>query len=74
MTEQRKTAAAALYPNLPSGTPDVVQQRQQGTVADALYSHLRPPQPKPFERRLEAAAQRARANWAAANARMWGRR
>jgi hypothetical protein len=45
------SAAAALYPNLKSGTPDVVQQRQQPTLADALYPSLapkpKPPAPKP---------------------------
>jgi hypothetical protein len=34
------SAAAALYPHLKAGTPDVVQQRQQGTVADAMYPAL----------------------------------
>jgi hypothetical protein len=41
------TAAGALYPHLKSCTPDVVQRRQQGSVADAMYLHLKPPQPKP---------------------------
>jgi hypothetical protein len=41
------SAAQALFPNLKTGTPDVVQQRHQGTVADAMYSHLKPPPSTP---------------------------
>jgi hypothetical protein len=47
------TAAAALYPGLKTGTPDVVGRRQQGTVADAMYPHLKPPPPKPIREGTE---------------------
>jgi hypothetical protein len=30
------SAAAALYPHLKSGTPDVVQEGRRGSVADAM--------------------------------------
>jgi hypothetical protein len=37
------SAAAALFPNLTTGTPGVVQQRHEpGSVAEAMY-----PRPKP---------------------------
>jgi hypothetical protein len=68
------SAAAALYPNLPTGTPDVVPQRQQGSVADAMYAHLRPPRPNPLVDRWHDAAAKARAAWGKANARAWGGR
>jgi hypothetical protein len=69
------SAAASIFPHLPSAARDVVERRRDpASVAAAMYAHLRP-QPKPSgERRLEAAARRVRADWAAANARAWGRR
>jgi hypothetical protein len=45
---QQPTAAGALYPHLKSGTPDVVERRREpNSVADAVYSHLRPTPPRP---------------------------
>jgi len=41
-------AAASIYPHLKSGTPDVVQQRQRGTVADAMYPRPKPPLKNPY--------------------------
>ena len=53
MAEQRPTsAAAALYPNLPSGTPDLVERRtgRNGTVAGAMFPNLvvKPKSPNPY--------------------------
>jgi hypothetical protein len=44
------SAAQSLYPNLPSATPDVVEKRQQGTVAAAMYPSLvpKPKSPNPY--------------------------
>jgi hypothetical protein len=42
------TAAEALFPHLKSGTPDVVQQRQRGTIADAMYPRPKPPLKNPY--------------------------
>jgi hypothetical protein len=42
------TAAASLYPHLKSGTPDVVDQRRQGTVAEAMYPRPKPPLKNPY--------------------------
>jgi hypothetical protein len=75
MSEQR-TIASQIYPHLPSGTPDVVVQRRErsGGVADAMYPHLKPPPSEPSVNRWRDAAASARAAWAEANARAWGRR
>ena len=44
MPDRAPSAAQAMYGHLPSGTRDVAQQgRQPASVADAVYSHLRPP-------------------------------
>jgi hypothetical protein len=40
-----RSAAQAIFPNLKSGTPDLVQRRQQGGIADAMYAHLKPEPP-----------------------------
>jgi hypothetical protein len=54
MTNPPTSAAASLYPHLKSGTPEPVQQRpQSGSIADAVYAHLRPPPPKPPNPYLE---------------------
>jgi hypothetical protein len=46
------SAAQSLYPHLKSGTPDVVQQRRQGSVADAMFPSLAPkPKPAPHRHR-----------------------
>ena len=42
MPDREPSAAGALYPNLKSGTPDVVDQRRQGTIADAMFPSLGP--------------------------------
>jgi hypothetical protein len=42
-----KSVAASLYPHLKNDTRVVFEQRQHGTIADAMYAHLRPPAPKP---------------------------
>jgi hypothetical protein len=34
-----------LWPHLPSGTPQPVERRQGGSIADAVFPHLKPPQP-----------------------------
>ena len=47
MNARPPSAAASIYPHLKSGTPDVVERRQQGSIADALFPHLKPPAPKP---------------------------
>jgi hypothetical protein len=48
MAQRPPSAAQAIFPNLPRGTRDVVEQRAEPrSVADAVYGHLRPPQPKP---------------------------
>jgi len=39
-----------LWPHLPSGTPQPVERRQGGSVADAVYAHLKPPKPQPAPR------------------------
>jgi hypothetical protein len=48
-----------IWPHLPRGTPEPVQQRPGGSIADAVFPHLRPPPPKPpnpyLERVTEAA-------------------
>jgi hypothetical protein len=72
MPQREPCAAAALYRHLPSAERDAVQQRPSGSVADAIYAHLKRPLP-PVNRWREAAAN-ARAAWAEANARAWGRR
>jgi hypothetical protein len=42
------SAAAALFPHLPSSAPAIVERRERNeSVASAMYAHLRPPQPKP---------------------------
>jgi hypothetical protein len=46
MIDRSRSAAASIYPDLKSGARDVVERRQQGTVADAMYAHLKPPPPK----------------------------
>jgi hypothetical protein len=51
MQQIPKSAAAALYPHLKTGTPDVVERRQQpSSIANALYPDLapksKPPAPK----------------------------
>jgi hypothetical protein len=43
---ERPTAAQALYGHLQSAERDVVESRQQSTIADAMYAHLKPPPPK----------------------------
>jgi hypothetical protein len=54
-----KSAAQSLYPHLHSGVREPVQQRQQPTLANALYPSLsapkapKPPQPAPQRRRHE---------------------
>lgn len=40
------SAAVSLYPHLKTGTPDVVQQREFVSVADAMFPHLKPSVPK----------------------------
>jgi hypothetical protein len=35
--------AGSIWPHLPSGTPNEVQQHSGGSIADAVYGHLRPP-------------------------------
>jgi hypothetical protein len=73
MTQREPSAAAALYGHLKTGTPDVVQRKRDSvSVADAVYGHLRPPQPKPSVNRWREAAARARAAWGEANERAWG--
>jgi hypothetical protein len=72
MAEREPSAAAALYGHLKVGTPDVVQRRPGGSVADAVYAHLKPPSPP--DDRWRAAAAKARADWGEANARAWGDR
>jgi hypothetical protein len=43
------TAAAALYPHLKSGTPDVVQRRSEpASVAAAMYPRPRPKPKNPY--------------------------
>jgi hypothetical protein len=37
---QAKSAAQALYPNLPIGTPSEVQQRQPNSIASAMWPSL----------------------------------
>lgn len=45
---QQPTAASALFPNLKSSTPSIVERRHEpASVADAMYAHLNPPPPKP---------------------------
>jgi hypothetical protein len=41
------SAAAALFPHLKVGTPDVVQQGRRG-VADAMYPRQKPPAKNPY--------------------------
>jgi hypothetical protein len=48
MVDRPRSAAASLYPNLPSGTPDVVQQGRRGSVADAMYPRPKPPPKNPY--------------------------
>ena len=47
MTQREPSAAAALFPHLKAGTPDVVEPRQQpASVAAAMFPDLVPkPQP-----------------------------
>jgi hypothetical protein len=48
MTQREPSAAAALFPHLKSGAPDVVERRREpSSIADAMFSHLKPPPPKP---------------------------
>jgi hypothetical protein len=43
------SAAAALYPHLKSGTPDVVQRRPEpASVAAAMYPRPKPPLRNPY--------------------------
>jgi hypothetical protein len=43
------SAAEALFPNLKTGTPSIVERLRERSpsIADAVYAHLRPPPPKP---------------------------
>ena len=74
MTQREPSAAAALFPHLKAGTPDVVEPRQQpASVAAAMFPDL-VPKPQPPVNRWRDAAAIARAAWAAANERAWGGR
>jgi hypothetical protein len=74
MTQREPSAPQALYGHLPSADREPVQ-RQQPRLADAMFPSLAPtPQPKPPVDRWREAAANARAGWAEANARAWGRR
>jgi hypothetical protein len=42
------SAAASIYPNLPSGTPEPVKRRQTGSIAEALYPRPKPPLKNPY--------------------------
>jgi hypothetical protein len=50
------SAAAALYPNLKTGTPSIVQRRSEpASVAEAMYPRPKPPPRNPYlEGRTEA--------------------
>jgi hypothetical protein len=49
MTEQRPSAAAALYPGLKSSVPDPVQRRERSeSVAAAMYPRPKPPPKNPY--------------------------
>ena len=52
MPDHPKSAAASIYPHLKSGTPDIVQQREQPTLAQALYP---PPKSAPPNRYRQSA-------------------
>jgi hypothetical protein len=55
MVDRPRSAAASLYPNLPSGMPDVVERRHTpSSIADAMFGHLRPlpPAPRNWHREL----------------------
>jgi hypothetical protein len=39
------TAAAAMYPNLPHGTPSEVEQRRTSSIASAMWPR---PEPRPL--------------------------
>jgi hypothetical protein len=45
MEKMMRNAAGQIWPHLPQGTPDEVEQRRTGSLADALY-------PRPQEPRL----------------------
>ena len=49
MVDRPRSAAASLYPNLPSGTRDVVQRRPEpASVAAAMYPRPKPPPKNPY--------------------------
>jgi hypothetical protein len=48
MVDRPRSAAAALYPHLKSGTPDVVQHGRRDSVADAMYPRPKPPPKNPY--------------------------
>ena len=60
------SAAALIYPHLPSADPEPVQQRPGGSIADAVYPHLKPQlklparAPRPQRTPEEVAEERAR--------------
>jgi hypothetical protein len=41
-----KSAAQSIWPNLPRGTPDVVERREPTSLAAAMYPSLVPQPPK----------------------------
>jgi hypothetical protein len=48
MSEGPRSAAQSLYPHLKSGTPDPVERRQGGSIAEALYPRPKPPLRNPY--------------------------
>jgi len=48
MTQREPSAAQALFPNLKSGTPPVVERRSEPSIADALYPRPKPPLKNPY--------------------------
>jgi hypothetical protein len=47
MTQRESSAAQALFPHLRQGTPEIIQ-REQPTLANALYPSLAPPKPPTY--------------------------
>jgi len=48
MSDGPRSAAASLYPHLPSADREPVRQRQGGSIAEALYPRPKPPLKNPY--------------------------
>jgi hypothetical protein len=54
MAEQPKSAAASLYPHLPSADPEPRGRAQSVSLAHSMYPSLVPPRPAPPNRNRES--------------------